>query len=380
MGSPAWVRRADMSRLRIGVNALYLIPGGVGGTEIYLRHLLAALAAIDSENEYFVFTNRETDAALVPAAANFHAVPQPVRARFRPARILWEQTGLALATAARRLDVLLNPGFTAPILCACPEVTVFHDLQHKRHPENFRWFDLPVWRFFLFWSAHVSRLLLAPSQATANDLKRYYRLPEDKVRVAQHGVDSAFFGIAARRRPERFLLAVSTLHPHKNLDALLRAFAVFRERYPDVRLVVSGLHGFSAGYLHNLRDALGLGDAVDFPGWIPREELYGLFARAWAFVYPSLFEGFGLPVLEALAAGVPTACSAIEPLNSIAGDAALRFDPRDQAALLAAMFRITEDEDLRRKLASDGPARASHFSWRFTAQITLEALEDAARE
>ena len=369
-----------MRPLTIGVNALYLIPGGVGGTEIYLRGLLAGLAEIDPVNRYVIFTNRETGPDLAPARPNFRVAQQAVRAVSRPRRILWEQSVLALEAARRGLDVMWNPGFTAPLAAPCPQVTMFHDLQHKRHPENFRWFDLPVWRFFLFWSAHVSRLLLAPSQATANDLKRYYRLPEDKVRVAQHGVDSAFFGIAARRRPERFLLAVSTLHPHKNLDALLRAFAVFRERYPDVRLVVSGLHGFSAGYLHNLRDALGLGDAVDFPGWIPREELYGLFARAWAFVYPSLFEGFGLPVLEALAAGVPTACSAIEPLNSIAGDAALRFDPRDQAALLAAMFRITEDEDLRRKLASDGPARASHFSWRFTAQITLEALEDAARE
>ena len=369
-----------MQPLTIGVNALYLLPGGVGGTEIYLRGVLAGLAEIDPVNRYVIFTNRETGADLAPARPNFRVAQQAVLATSRPRRILWEQTVLALEAARRGLDVMWNPGFTAPLLAPCPQVTMFHDLQHKRHPENFRWFDLPVWQYFLFWSAHISRLLLAPSQATAGDLKRYYRLPEGKVRVAQHGVDSAFFGIAARRQPERFLLAVSTLHPHKNLDALLRAFAVFRQRHPDFRLMVSGLHGFSAGYLHNLRDALGLGDAVDFPGWIPREELYGLFARAWAFVYPSLFEGFGLPVLEALAAGVPTACSAIEPLNSIAGDAALRFDPRDQRALLEAMYRITEDDELRRKLASEGPARASHFSWRYTAQITLEALEDAAKE
>ena len=368
-----------MQPLTIGVNALYLLPGGVGGTEIYLRGLLAGLAEIDPVNRYVIFTNRETGPELAPARPNFRVAQQAVRARSRPRRILWEQTVLALEAARRGLDVMWNPGFTAPLFAPCPQVTMFHDMQHKRHPENFRWFDLPVWQFFLFWSAHVSRLLLAPSQATAGDLTRYYRLPEGKVRVAQHGVDSAFFGIAGRRQPERFLLAVSTLHPHKNLDALLRAFAVFRQRHADFRLVVSGLHGFSAGYLHNLRDALGLGGAVDFPGWIPREELYGLFSRAWAFVYPSLFEGFGLPVLEALAAGVPTACSAIDPLNSIAGEAALRFDPRDQESLLAAMYRITEDDELRRTLEIAGPARAAHFSWRFTAQTTLEALEDAAK-
>jgi len=366
--------------LTIGVNALYLIPGGVGGTEIYLRGLLAGLAEIDPVNRYLIFTNRETGADLAPAQANFRVVPQPVRAVSRPRRLLWEQSLLPLEAVRRGLDVMFNAGFTAPLFAPCPQVTMFHDLQHKRHPGNFRWLDLPAWRFFLFWSAHISRLLLAPSQATAADLKRCYRLPESKVRVALHGVESAFFSLAGKRRPERFLLAVSTLHPHKNLDALLRAFGAFRQRHPDFRLVVCGLHGFSSVELHDLRDALGLRGAVEFPGWIPRADLYGLFSRAWAFLYPSLFEGFGLPVLEALAAGVPVACSAIEPLSSIAGEAALRFDPRNQEALLAAMLRITEDEDLRCQLAIAGPARASRFSWRNAARTTLEALEDAAKE
>src|SRR5580658_1576850 len=115
--------------LRIGVNALYLIPGGVGGTEIYLRNLLKSLAEIDSINQYLVFTNRETGKDLVPECANFVVIPQPVRASFRPARILWEQMFLPFSIRRHQLDVLLNPGFTGPILCACPMVTVFHDLQ-----------------------------------------------------------------------------------------------------------------------------------------------------------------------------------------------------------------------------------------------------------
>ena len=154
------------------MNALYLIPGGVGGTEIYLRSLLVALAEIDRENQYFIFTNRETGADLVPAQANFHAwCRKPCCAVNRPARILWEQTALPLAVRRWRLDVLFNPGFTAPIFCPCPQVTVFHDVQHKRHPEYFRWFDLPFWNFFLYWSLRVSRLILASSPATADDLR-----------------------------------------------------------------------------------------------------------------------------------------------------------------------------------------------------------------
>jgi glycosyltransferase involved in cell wall biosynthesis len=360
--------------LRIGVNALYLIPGGVGGTEIYLRMLLAALAEIDGENQYFLFTNRETGADLAPAQANFTLAPQAVRAVNRPARLLWEQTILPVAALRWRLDVLFNPGFTAPILCPCPQVTVFHDLQHKRHPEYFRWFDLPFWNFFLFWSIQVSRSIIAISAATAEDLRRWYRVPEAKIRIVPSGVDPVFFRLAARRRPEKFLLAVSTLHPHKNLDGLLRAFAEFRKEHADYRLTVCGMHGFFSGELHNLRERLELADSVSFPGWIPREDLYDLFRRASAFLYPSLFEGFGLPVLEALAAGVPTACSAVEPMDSIAGDAALKFDPLDSTAIAGAMHRLVSDDTLRLRLAEAGPRRAAEFSWLTTAQGVLDAL------
>jgi glycosyltransferase involved in cell wall biosynthesis len=360
--------------MRIGVNALYLIPGGVGGTEIYLRSLLAALAEIDSGNQYFVFTNRETGADLVPPQPNFTHVPQAVRAVNRPARLLWEQTALPIAAARLRLDSLFNPGFTAPLFCGCRQVTVFHDLQHKRHPEYFRWFDLPFWNFFLYWSAKVSRVVVAVSNATRDDLIRWYHLPASQIRTIHSGVDPRFFPLAARRSPEPFLLAVSTLHPHKNLDGLLRAFAIFRKLHPEYRLIVSGIHGFFSPQLHALRESLQLADSVEFPGWIPREDLYDLYRRATAFLYPSLFEGFGLPVLEALAAGVPTACSSIQPLNEIAGDAALKFDPRDHAAIAAAMRRLVEDQPLRAQLACAGPLRAAKFDWRTTARLMLEAF------
>ena len=368
-----------MRRLRIGVNALYLIPGGVGGTEIYLRSLLNALGEIDETNEYVLFTNRETGLKLGPARANFRVVEQPVRAAIRPARIVWEQTALPLAVAGRQIDVLLNPGFTAPILCGCPQVTVFHDLQHKRHPEHFRRFDLMWWRLLLFWSAHLSRILIADSETTAADLRRFYRLPPQRMRVVPLGVDPRFFTIAGQRRPEPLLLAVSTLHPHKNLDRLLRAFATFHEKRPEFRLVIAGLRGFDSANLERMREDLGLAASVEFTGWIPREELYGLYARACAFIYPSTFEGFGLPVLEALAAGVPTACSHIEPLASIAGSAALPFDPDDDAAVTEAMARVVSDESLRTRLAAAGPERASQFSWLATARLTLETLREAVQ-
>jgi glycosyltransferase involved in cell wall biosynthesis len=365
--------------LRIGVNALYLIPGGVGGTEIYLRGLLAALARLDPVNRYYVLTNRETGPDLVPESPNFVRFPQRVRARLRPARIVWEQSVLPFRASRLGFDVLLNPGFTAPLLAGCPQVTVFHDLQHKRHPGYFRWFDLPFWQFLLYWSARRSRLLVAVSECTAADLDHYYHLPPGKVRVVPLGVDPEFASLAARRAPEPFILAVSTLHPHKNLDGLLQAFAAFRRTHPEFRMVVSGLHGFAARPLHELRDKLGLSDAVEFPGWIPRNQLHDLYRRAWAFLYPTRFEGFGLPVLEAMAAGIPTACSDIPPLAAISADGALRFDPERSGALLEALTRICCDMPLREALAVRGPAQAAHFSWDATAAGTLQVLREAAR-
>jgi glycosyltransferase involved in cell wall biosynthesis len=368
--------------LTIGVNALYMIPGGVGGTEIYLRSLLAALAHVDAVNRYVIFTNRETGADLCPPRPNFRVIREPVPARFRPARLIWEQTALPLRAALAGLDVLLNPGFTAPVLAPCPSVTVFHDLQHKRHPEYFRWFDLPFWRLFLWAAAHRSALILADSEATAADFLRYYRVPAERVRVVPLGVDPAFFRIRqerAGRTPEPLLLCASTLHPHKNLDRLLAAFARVRARHPEFRLVLTGVRGFHTRTVERLVRDLDLERSVQLTGWIPREELYEYFRRAWAFIYPSRFEGFGLPVLEAMGAGVPTACSRIEPLIWLTAGAALLFDPDSDEQITAALLRLIEEQELRSQLAEAGPRRAAEFPWRRTAQLTLAALEEAAR-
>jgi len=367
--------------LRIGINALYLIPGGVGGTEIYLRDLLIALAEIDRQNEYLIWTNRETGDSLVPAGAkNFSSLQQSVSATNRPTRILWEQTALPIAAASQRIDVLFNPGFTAPLFCRCPQVTVFHDLQHKRHPEYFRWFDLPIWRAILFGAAHRSRLLIAVSDATSADLHRFYHLPAAKVRIVPHGVDPAFYTLKAANPSQRYLLAVSTLHPHKNLDNLLHAFLLFSRAHPDYRLIIAGLKGFHTQPLEKLRESLGLSEHVTFTGWIPRQDLYALFAGARAFIYPSRFEGFGMPILEALASGLPTACANLEPMAGIAGGATLLFDPDDRNALADCMETLATNEAERARLHAAGPLRASQFSWTAAARATLAVLQEAAHK
>lgn len=349
--------------LRIGVNALYLIPGGVGGTEIYLRNLLHALAAIDSVNQYVVFTNRETGPDLVPKRANFLHAPQNVNASFRPGRILWEQFVLPFAARKQRIDVLFNPGFTAPIFCGAPMVTVFHDLQHKRHPEYFRWFDLPFWKFFLWTSVRRSRRLIAVSAATRDDLQRYYGAP---AQVIHHGVEPRFLEIANRRQPKDYLLCASTSHPHKNLERLLRV----HQQAPGLPpLVITGVRGFAAAEVEKLA-----GDSVRITGWVPREELYELFRGARGFIYPSTFEGFGMPVLEAMAAGVPVACSDIPPLREIAGSTVHYFDPASDSDIRNALLLLADGTIPTRAAAE----RVAGFTWEKTARETLDYLSKSS--
>ncbi len=378
--------------LRIGVNALYLIPGGVGGTEIYLRRLLEAMQETDRINHYFVFVNRETDPELVPRGERFHLVRCTVAARIRPLRITYEQTVLAALLKKYGISVLLNPGYTSPALSPCPVVSVFHDLQHKVHPAFFRPAQLPFWNLLLWASARTSKRIIAVSSNTAADLAKYMPFADTKTSVVPHGVDPAFSEIATRRslkcdrnesagircEADRLLLTVSTLHPHKNVARLIQAFASFRVNRPEYRLVVAGLRGFATAQIEQLVRTLNLDGCVELTGWIPQADLYSLFERADAFVAPSLFEGFGLTLAEALAAGLPTACSDIPVFDSVAGTSTVRFNPQCVTAMTEAMHKVTGDEAFRSFARTAGPAQVQSLRWTRTAVLTLEELVKAA--
>ncbi len=363
--------------MRIGVNALYLIPGGVGGTEIYLRHLLAALAEIGSSDEFFVFVNRETVEAeppLVPAAANFHTVVCPIRATRRPLRLAWEQLGLPWQAASRRLEVLFSPGFTSPLFTAGRKVTVIHDLQHQRQPQNFGKVELAAWRALVWTSARFSPEVVTVSESSRRDIIAAYGLDPERVHVVRHGVEPELFEVRPDNSEPPYLLSVSTLHAHKNWNRWLEAYArLAAEGFPH-RLVIAGLMGNYAEELDRVIERRGLRDRVRLTGWVPRPRLRQLYASAAALVFPSTFEGFGMPVLEAMAAAVPVACSDIAPLRETAGDAALYFDPHSVDSIVDAVRRLLLDVDLRARLAGAGRRRAHEFSWAESARQTLAIL------
>ena len=364
---------------RIGVNALYLLPGGVGGTEIYLRNLLAALATIDREDEYFVFVNRETARAeppLTPAAASFREVPCAVRAVNRPWRLLWEQTGLPLEAARLGLDVLFSPGFTSPALCPCPRVTVIHDLQHKRHPENFGGVELLAWRATVWASARFSRDIVTVSENSRRDIIEVYGTLPERVHVIRHGVEPELFQPPAGERPEPwpYLLSISTIHPHKNWDRWLKAYGRLVAEGVPHHLIIAGLKGNYAAELERQINHGGLRDRVHAVGWVARKRLRELLQHAAALVFPSTFEGFGMPVIEAMAAGVPVACSDLPPLREAAGETALVFDPLSVDSIAAAVRRLIAEPALRAELVEHGRHRAAGFTWVRAAEETLRVL------
>jgi glycosyltransferase involved in cell wall biosynthesis len=274
-----------------------------------------------------------------------------------------------------------------PLASSLPGVVTVHDLAFVRTPEKLP----PLKRFYLtqLCAASVARAqrVIAVSRQTAADVIDCLHVDPAKVRVVHNGVAAHFTpgdpAAAARFRAEhnlaeRFVLYLGTLEPRKNLERLVRAFARWRQADPDaadVKLVLAGGKGWYFDTIFQTVAALGLAGDVVFPGYVPAAELPDWYRAATVFVYPSLFEGFGLPVLEAMACGTPVVCSSRSSLPEVAGSAALMVDPDDSTQTAAAIVRVLEDAQLAAKLHEKGMRQAAQFTWTRTAATTLKAYE-----
>jgi alpha-1,3-rhamnosyl/mannosyltransferase len=257
-------------------------------------------------------------------------------------------------------------------------VTLSHDLQHHRHPEFFKWSDLQAWRLLVWASAKQSARLLTVSEASREDIEAVYGVPLERIGAVEPGVEPDFFSIT-REKEEPLILCVSTLHPHKNIERLVDAFAGFRARHPEYKLVLAGMRGFHGDAVERRVRQHGMEESVRLTGWIPRSEIMDLYARARLSVFPSTFEGFGMPVAEAMAGGVALITSDLRPMKDIAGDTAVLFPHDNTAALESAMERLAGDAALRAGYAGRARERARVFTWDRAARLTLDALEAAAR-
>ncbi len=371
----------DASRLAPTPSAL---PGRTG-TETYSLHLLRHLLALRSEHRFRLYLRGPLAAGVLPTEAN---------AEERVIRLprLWTHVGLSWEMACRPPDVLFIPAHVVPLLHPRRTVVTVHDLGYRLYPQAHRRWDRLYLELSTRWSVRVARIVLADSQATANDLHRFYGAPVEKVRVVYPGRDESLApvrdpaALAAVRAKYglhgRYILHVGTLQPRKNLTRLVEAFAEVLRRNPglsDLRLVLAGKKGWLYEGLFRRVAELGLQERVLFPGYVPDADLPALLSGAACFAFPSLYEGFGFPVLEAQACGAPVVCSDAASLPEVAGEGALLVAPHDTAAWADALTRVLMDEELRARLAARGFVNVARFSWHRCAKEVLQALEDAGQ-
>lgn len=364
---------------RIGID-LTALPREKGGVAYYLLELVAALARVDDVNRYVLLAQEEQRAELASRAPGFEQCF--FRLPYRPLRLAWEQVRLPAIAARLDLDVLHSPHYTRPLApLPCASVVGIMDMTLFLLPHQHVWAKRLFFRRMVPASVRRADRVIAISASTKCDLQVELGVAADRIDVTPLAVGRDYRPDipadrinAVRRRydlPPEFILYVGRLEPRKNLPRLLDAYRMLLERAPEAPLLVlAGAPGWHGGAL-NARLAQ-LGARVRPLGYVPEEALPALYAAATAFVYPSLYEGFGLPVLEALSCGVPTITSAISSMPEVAGDAAVLVDPTDTAALAAAMQRLIQDRNLQQDLRVRGPRRAAGFSWARTATLTVE--------
>lgn len=371
--------------MRVGISA-YLHHRGAdyrsAGISIYCHNLLLLLPRVHPEHSYVAFQGSDA-----PAVPDVQAVPSLLPTVRPPIRIAWEQLVLPLQAAHARVDLLHGTVNVVPVLARLPTVVTVHDLSFVRYPERFRRGKAAYQRAAVARSARSARRIIAVSRHTREDLIEIFGAPADRVSVVYSGVDPAFRPLPGavasefrnrvmQRRP--YILHVGTLEPRKNVDVLLRAFALARERadLPHV-LALVGARGWMYDSVIQLAEDLRLGDRVRFVDYVPPAELPLWYNGADLFAYPSAYEGFGLPVLEAMACGLPTITSASSALTELANGACVTVEPGSAEDLQMAITRVLEDSALRHHLRQAGLRRASQFSWAETARATVRVYEQA---
>jgi glycosyltransferase involved in cell wall biosynthesis len=374
------------SPLHVALNFLPLAPGLTGGMEVYARRLVPALLEIDPSLSLSILAGRDAAASIESGLATHRCQIHRVALGSSGllGRVLAEQCVLPAWVKRTRPDLLHNLFTTAPLVPMVPQVTTIHDLSflHERTAHA------PVRRLGLaalaVTAAYRSSAILTHTQYVADDIQRSLRIPASRLYVANPGPSPDDRAPASEQElavvlgtvPELLVYVPSPPRPHKNLERLLQAVA----RIPEpVHVVATGYPTEHVPSFLALARSLGLASRVHWLGWVDDHIVQALYRHATCVVFPSLTEGFGLPVLEAMARGVPVACSDRSSLPEVGGSAVLYFDPTSVESIAEATGRLVREPGLRRDLAERGRVRAARFTWAGCARATLRCYDAVAR-
>jgi glycosyltransferase involved in cell wall biosynthesis len=367
----------------IGIDASRAAVAHRTGTEWYsLRVIEGILRLNEGRHDVRLYSNGPLPPDLFSGA----------EARSIPFRRLWTHARLSGEMLLHAPDVLFVPAHVLPLIHPRASVVTVHDLGYLYYPEAHKEGDRRYLDWSTRWNAHQAAAVLADSGATKADLVRAYGARPDKIHVVHLGRDERIARVTNPLRlaeirakydlSQRYFLYLGTLQPRKNLERVVQAFEAIcgRPELAGAQLVLAGRKGWLYDSLFARVEAAGLGERVIFPGYIPDEDVPALLSAATAFVFPSLYEGFGIPVLEAGGCGVPVITSNTSSLPEVAGDAALLVDPHDVDAIAEAMYRVVTDPDLAAELTRRGHENVKRFSWERCARETLAVLESVARQ
>jgi glycosyltransferase involved in cell wall biosynthesis len=370
--------------LHIAIDA-HAVGTRLAGNETYIANLVEALAEIDTENLYTLYvTRREAVERFRGRWPNFE-----VRRTLPHTPLL--RIPLTLEAELRRRPVdLLHVQFTAPPFAPCPVVATVHDLAFEHLPETFNRRSWMQMRLTVRRTVRRAAHIITPSEFSRRDVIETYGVAPERVSVTLEAAAPHFRPVRDATEIERvrhtyairekYILAVGSIQPRKNLARLIRAYSdLRRERAKDKlpQLVLVGKKGWLYGETLHAAERAGLGDSVIFTGYVSEDDLPALYSGALAFVYPSYFEGFGLPPLEAMQCGTPVITGDRTSLPEVVGDAGIMVNPFDEGALAAAIARVIDDEALRAELQERGLRQAQKFNWRETAHSTLRVYTSA---
>jgi glycosyltransferase involved in cell wall biosynthesis len=370
--------------VRIAIDARKLHDFGIG---TYIRNLLLHLARIDQQTEYVVLCSAEDRSTVTPLGPNFRSVCE----RAGPYSIR-EQLSIPLRVRREGADLFHAPHYVLPPLTPARSIVTIHDCIHLMFPQYLpNRLGYAYARAALWIAARKSDRILTVSEASKRDILRFLHVPPEKVAVIPNAIDERFWLepseeqiVRTRERyqlNDPFVLYVGNIKPHKNLERLIEAFHRLRDRGPDqLKLLIIG---DEISQLQSLRRAvhrLMLHKHVRFLGFVPLETLAVLYRLASVFVFPSLYEGFGLPPLEAMASGTPVVTSNVSSLPEVVGDAAVLVDPYDAGAIANGIVRVLGDAQLRADLRQRGLARAQAYSWERSVRRIHEIYHEVARQ
>lgn len=365
---------------KVGINLLWMVPGEVGGSETYTARLLRGLVERSSELDYTLFAPPQFKDAHPELAKSFKVAFAPVTGKWRSFRIAGENSWLATQCRRRKIDLLHHAGGTVPVVRAARPVLTVHDLQYLYYPEYFTRAKLRYLKLMVPRSAEAARLVLTPSEFSRRTVIERLRIDPSIVLVVPHGISPR----SPRPAPDvraryglegRFFLYPAITYPHKNHLVLIEAFAQVLESHPDALLVLTGAKGSMEVRIAKEVHQLGIEDHVRRLGYIPMADLDGLYDEAVGLTFPSRFEGFGAPVLEAMVRRCAVVAADATALPEVVGDAGCLVSPDNSEHWAQALQRLLDDEEERARLAAAGLKRATDFTWGRSADI----LEDAYR-